>query len=146
MDFIAGFALNFIIFLTTADVLMRALGRPISGVYELVAIGGGIIVGFTMPVTSWWRKHVYADFVIKAFPTPIKNAFEFATRCVGMALFIMIGLNLVKLGNEFQTKGQVSIPLQIPLYPIAYGLGACFFVLSVVLFCDIVKIFRGEYE
>jgi len=146
MDFVGGLALNFIIFLTTADVLMRALGRPIPGVYEIVAIGGGIIIGFTMPLTSWWRKHVYANFVIKAFSTTIRNAFDFTTRCVGIGLLIMIGWNLVRLGSEFQSKGQVSITLQIPLYPIAYGLGACFFVLSVVLFCDILKIVGGEYE
>lgn len=146
MEFVGGLALSFIIFLTTADVFLRALGRPIPGVYEIVAIGGGIIVGFTMPLTSWWRKHVYVNFVIKAFPRCIKNAFEFTTRCVGMGLFVLIGWNLVRLGTEFQSTEQVSITLQIPLYPIAYGLGVCFFVLSIVLFCDILKILGGDYE
>ena len=146
LDYIGGLALNFIIFLTTADVFMRAFGRPIPGVYEIVAIGGGIIVGFSLPMTSWWRKHVFVNFVINAFPRAIKNAFEITTRCVGIGLFIMIGWNLVRLGTEFQSKGQVSITLQIPLYPIAYGLGACFFVPSVVLFCDIFKILAGDSE
>jgi TRAP-type C4-dicarboxylate transport system permease small subunit len=146
MEFVGGLALSFIIFLTTADVFLRALGRPIPGVYEIVAIGGGAIVGFIMPMTSWGRKHVYVNFAIKALPPRIKTAFDVTTRCIGIGLFLLIGWNLMKLGTEFGATGQVSITLQIPLYPIAHGLGACFFVLSIVLFCDLIKIFGGNYE
>lgn len=146
MQVIGGIALTFIVFMTTADVILRAFGYPIPGTYEVVAIGGAVVIGFVMPLASWVRGHIYVDFAIKGFPGRIKAGFDFLTRCVGIGLFLMIGWNLIKLGSEFRATEQVSLTLQIPLYPAAYGLGVCFFILSLVLFCDILKIVGGTYE
>jgi hypothetical protein len=42
---IAGAALCFLMLLTIADVVLRILGRPIVGTYELVGLGGAIAMG-----------------------------------------------------------------------------------------------------
>jgi len=59
MEVIAGSALLFIMFLTTCDVVLRAFGKPIVGTYELVSFGGGIIVGFAIPITSLSKSHLF---------------------------------------------------------------------------------------
>ena len=41
---------------------------------------------------------------------------------------------------------EVSRTLQVPFSPVAYGLGVCAFTQCLVMFCDIVNIFRGAYE
>jgi len=41
---------------------------------------------------------------------------------------------------------EVSMTLEIPFYPVAYGVGICCFVQCLVMFCDIVKISGGAYE
>ena len=43
-------------------------------------------------------------------------------------------------------SGEVSLTLQVPFYPVAYGLEVCCFVQCLVLVCVIIKIFGGEYE
>ena len=145
MNVIAGVALTFIILLTVCDVVLRALGSPILGVYEIVAMAGGIVIGFVTPFTSWVRGHIFMDFVIERLSRPAKSAFDIATRCVGIALFLMISWNVFKIGKNLYSVDEVSLTLQLPLYPIAYGVGFCFFVLSVVLFCDILKIAGGSF-
>jgi len=145
MNVVAGIALTFIILLTVCDVVLRALGRPILGVYEIVAMAGGIVIGFVTPFTSWVRGHIYMDFVIERLSHRAKNAFDIATRCVGIALFLMISWNVFKIGRNLYTVDEVSLTLELPLYPIAYGVGFCFFVLSVVLFCDILKIAGSSF-
>jgi TRAP-type C4-dicarboxylate transport system permease small subunit len=145
MNVIAGIALTFIILLTVCDVMLRALGRPILGVYEIVAMAGGIVIGFVTPFTSWVRGHIYMDFVIERLSHRAKNAFDIATRCVGIALFLMISWNVFKIGRNLYSVDEVSLTLELPLYPIAYGVGFCFFVLSVVLFCDILKIVGSSF-
>ncbi len=145
MNVIAGIALTFIILLTVCDVVLRALGRPISGVYEIVAMAGGVVIGFVTPFTSWVRGHIFMDFVIERLSHRAKNAVDIATRCVGIALFLMISWNVFKIGTNLYSVGEVSLTLELPLYPIAYGVGFCFFVLSVVLFCDILKIAGGSF-
>ncbi len=145
MNVIAGTALTFIILLTVCDVVLRALGRPILGVYEIVAMAGGIVIGFVTPYTSWVRGHIFMDFVIEKLSARAKSAFDITTRCVAIALFLMISWNVFKIGKNLYSVNEVSLTLELPLYPIAYGVGFCFFVLSVVLFCDILKISAGNY-
>jgi len=76
MNVIAGIALTFIILLTVCDVLLRALGKPILGAYEIVAMAGGIVIGFVTPLTSWVRGHIFMDFVIEKFSRRAKSAFR----------------------------------------------------------------------
>ncbi len=59
--------------LTVADVVLRLLGRPIVGTYELVALGGAVAIGLSLPLTSWVRGHIYVDsfeHAARARPAP----------------------------------------------------------------------------
>ncbi len=145
MNIIAGVALSFIIALTIADVILRAFGWPILGTYEIVGMAGGVVIGFITPFTSWVKGHISMDFVTGRLPAGSKKAFEVATRCVGIALFLMISFNVLKIARNLYSVNEVSATLEIPLYPIAYGVAFSFFMLSVVLFCDILKIAEGTY-
>jgi hypothetical protein len=53
---------------------------------------------------------------------------------------------MLVLGAEALKAGEVTPTRHVPFYPIMYAVGAACFFQSLVLFCDIVKIFRGEYE
>ncbi len=146
MQVISGVVLTFIVLLTTADVIMRAFGRPILGTYEIVAMGSGIVLGFVTPITAWLRGHIFVDVLTKKLPRVGKDAMDIVTRCVGVGIFLMIGCNVLKIGNTFRTAGEVSNTLQWPMYPIPYAVGFSFFALSLVLVCDILKIIGGTYE
>jgi TRAP-type C4-dicarboxylate transport system permease small subunit len=145
MTVVAGISLTFIILLTVCDVVLRAFGHPILGVYEIVAMAGGVVIGFVAPYTSWIRGHIFMDFVLQKLSPGARQAFNIVTRCVGVLLFLMISWNVMKIAANFYDVHEVSNTLQIPLYPIAGGVGFCFFVLSVVLFCDILKIREGSF-
>lgn len=145
MNVIAGIALTFIIALTLADVILRAFGRPILGTYEIVGMAGGVVIGFVTPFTSWVNGHISMDFLTGRLPAAAKKGFQVATRCVGIGLFIMISWNVLKIAGNLRSVNEVSATLEIPIYPIAYGVAFSFFMLSVVLFCDILKIAEGTY-
>ena len=166
---IAVISLTGLMFLTCADVALRAifsLGRwllehkillpvgtmivghvrPIVGTYELVGLLGALVIGFSIPLTSWFRGHIYVDFFIFRFSQKTRNAFNIATRCLGIFLFLMIGWNLFKYGMDLHRAGEVSLTLQLPFYPIVFGVGLCCFAECLVLTGDIVKIFGGRYD
>jgi TRAP-type C4-dicarboxylate transport system permease small subunit len=146
LNVIAGISLTFLMLLTVMDVILRSLKRPIVGTYELVAFSGAVVIGFSVPLTSWVRGHIYVDFFILKFSQKVRNVFNIATRCVVIVLFFLIGWNLIKYGMDLQKSGEVSLTLQMPFYPVAYGVGICCFVQCLVLICDIVKISGGEYD
>jgi TRAP-type C4-dicarboxylate transport system permease small subunit len=146
LNVMAGIAITFIMFLTVLDVILRSFRRPIVGTYELVAFSGAIVVGFAIPLTSWLRGHIYVDFFTGKLPKTARSVFNLITRCMGIGLFLLIGWNLIKVGMDLQQTGEVSLTLQLPFYPVAYGVAVSCFVQCLVLLADIVKIFRGNYE
>jgi TRAP-type C4-dicarboxylate transport system permease small subunit len=146
INVIAGVAITFIMLLTVSDVILRSFRRPVVGTYELVAFSGAIVVGFAIPLTSWLRGHIYVDFFTGKLPKTARSIFNLITRCLGIGLFLLIGWNLIKVGMDLQQTGEVSLTLQLPFYPVAYGVAVSCFVQCLVLLTDMVKIVRGEYE
>ena len=146
INIVAGIAITFIMALTVMDVILRSFRRPILGTYELVAFSGAVVVGFAIPLTSWMRGHIYVDSFVGKLPKTGRVICNLITRCMGIGLFFLIGWNLIKVGMDLQTSGEVSLTLQLPFYPVAYGVAVACFVECLVLLADMVKIFRGEYE
>ncbi len=147
MSVIAGAALTFIMLLTVCDVFLRYFfDRPIIGTFEIVGLGGAVAIGFALPITSWMRGHIFVDFFVVKFNKVGQGIINVITRLVSIGLFYLIGHNLIKYGYDLYKSGEVSLTRQIPFYPVAYGMAVCCFILCLVLICDIIKIFGGQYE
>jgi TRAP-type C4-dicarboxylate transport system permease small subunit len=69
-----------------------------------------------------------------------------ATRVLVILLFLAMSWRMVIYGAALRNAKEVSMTLQLPFYPIAYGLGAAFGLQCLVIACDILKIQRGDYE
>jgi TRAP-type C4-dicarboxylate transport system permease small subunit len=146
LNIIGGTALTLMMFLTVADVLMRAGGHPILGTYEMVALSLAIVIGFSMPTVSLDRGHVYMEIILDKLSKRNKAMMNTFTRILCIILFAIIGYNLFTIGNEFHISGEVSSTLKIPFFPVSYGVGICCFLECFVFIFDIVKIWRGQYE
>lgn len=134
MFVIAGIALVSSMALTVSDVILRSMKRPIVGTYELVGMLGAIVIGFAIPQTSRMKGHVVMDFVTGALPAALQRLLSVLTRACGIALFTIIGWNLIAMGNDFRRVGEVTLTLHLPMYPVTYGIALACFVECVVLF------------
>jgi len=143
---VAGCALAFVILVTVADVVMRALGSAVTGTYELVCFSGGLLVFFSIPMTSWENSQIQVEFLVMKFPPRTRKVIQVVTKCLGIALFLLITWNIVLLADELREAGQVTIVLKIPFYPIAYAMAVCGLFQCAVLVCDIVKVIGGKNE
>ena len=141
MNSLAGIVLFLMMMLTVVDVVLRIFGTALLGTYELVAVAGAIVVGFAVPNTSLGKGHVYVDFLIEGRSPMIKNTVNIITRLLGICLFALLSLYLLRKGIHLYKTGEVSLTLHIPYYPAAYGLAFCFFIECFVLVTDIFKIF-----
>jgi TRAP-type C4-dicarboxylate transport system permease small subunit len=143
---LGGVALVFLMLLTMADVILRLFGRPIVGTYELVAMSGAVAIGASLPLTSWMRGHIYVDTFVTRLPRVAQAALNILTRAAVIALFAVIGWNLVKYAMDLARSGEVSPTLRLPFWPIVLGVAAGCFVQCLVTISDIARILRGEYE
>jgi TRAP-type C4-dicarboxylate transport system permease small subunit len=143
---IAAVSLTVMMFLTVADVFLRAGSKPIIGTYEIVSILMGIVIGFAIPKVSLDRGHVSMEFLTDAVSDRSKAILITFTRILCIVLFILIGTNLIGAGNEFRISGEVSPTIQIPFYPVAYGVGICCFIECLVFVSEIVQIWKAKHE
>jgi len=145
MNTLGGIVLFLMMMLTVVDVILRIFSKPLIGTYELVAVAGAIVVGFAIPQTSLDKGHIFVDFLIENRAEAIKKAFSVFTRLLGITLFALLAWNLFLKANHLYKAGDVSLTLQIPYYPAAYGLAFCCLVECLVLLVDMIQIFdSGE--
>jgi len=138
MDIFAGLALVGIMLLTSLDVVLRYFGNPIPGAYDIVSLTAAFVIGFAVPRTAWDKTHVTVDVFVDRFPGT-RGAFHVITRILGLAFFILLAWNLIKLGLSFAKTGESTLTLALPLYPVALALGFCCVVQCIVLLADLLR-------
>ncbi len=144
MGFIAGATLILVMLLTVLDVILRQFNHPITGVYDLVALGGSVVIGFSIPYAADRRIHVFMEMFQQLQVPIVKRILNVTTRLIALVISVLIGWNLVRLGTGFRETGEASLTIQIAYYPIAIGLGICFFVQAVVFIVHAFKMPPGE--
>ncbi len=142
----AGVMLSFMMVLTVADVVLRYLGRPIPGTYELVGLSGAVVIGFAIPYTSLVRGHIFVEFLIDRFEKGRREVVLMTTKILILLLFIGFGTYLFRTGMDMAASGEVTQILRIPFYPVVYAMGVCCFIECLVMVSDIMRLAGGKYE
>lgn len=143
MAVIAGITLVTVMLMTVLDVVLRYFGRPITGIYDLVALGGGIIIGCSMPLAAEKKVHVFMELGLQAYGRTARQMLSLFTRLIVFGISILVAWNLIRLGIGFRETGEVSLTIKIVYYPVAIGLGICFFIQMLVILMQIVEVFTG---
>ena len=139
MYWIAGTAIVAMMFLTTADVVLRLFRKPIPGTYELVGFLGAVAVSFAMAHTSIEKGHVSVSFVVSHFPARVQRFIECITSCLGLFIFGFIAWQSIAYANDLHTAHEVSLTLELPFYPFIYGIGFSAGVVCLLLLFDAIK-------
>lgn len=146
MAVIAGTTLVAVMLMTVLDVILRYFGRPIIGIYDIVALGGAVIIGFSMPLAAEKKVHVYMEMGLQAYGRTVKQILTLFTRLIVFGISFIVAWNLIQLGIDFHQTGEVSLTVKIIYYPIAMGLGVCFIIQMLVLVVQILQVFSGESD
>jgi TRAP-type C4-dicarboxylate transport system permease small subunit len=143
-----GVILVLMMLLTVVDVILRYLGRPITGTFELISFAGALVAGLAIAQTSLDNGHVNMDMLFEYLTPRRRDVLLIFTKLVGTGIFALLAWGLFLKGNDLYSTKEVSLTLHVPYYPIAHGLSLCSLVECLVLLSDILKtIFaRGEHE
>jgi TRAP-type C4-dicarboxylate transport system permease small subunit len=97
-------------------------------------------------MTTLAKGHVLVDFLLMKFSHGVRRVFQLVTRLMGIALFSLAGWNLIKMGFDFLRTGEVSLTLQMPVYPVAFGIGFACLAQCLVLTLQALQVIGGTYE
>ncbi len=139
LDLIAAMAIVAMMALTCADVVLRMFRRPIPGTYEIVSFLGAVAVSFAMAHTSAERAHVAVSVVVRLFPKKVQGVIESVISIFGIVLFGLIAWQSILYGINCQRTGEVSLTLQLPFYPVIYGVALGAAVVCLVLLVDFIN-------
>ena len=138
LDMIAATAVFAMMSLTCVDVFLRYFFRmPIPGTYEIVALLGAVAVSFAMAHTLADRGHVAVSLVVQLFPKWLQDIIEGIISIFGIILFGLIAWQSVLYGMDCQRAGEVSMTLELPFYPIIYGVALGAMVVCLVLLVNL---------
>jgi TRAP-type C4-dicarboxylate transport system permease small subunit len=146
LSVIAGASLVLLMTLTIVDVVLRGFKSAVPGTYELVAFMGALVIGLAMPLTQRARGHIYVEVIVSKLPPRIRDGFHFVTRLMVIALFAVIGWNLVTYGINLMRVGEVSPTLRMPFWPFAFAVALGCLGQCLVSAGEIVRILGGRYE
>lgn len=119
--------------LTFFDVVLRLFRHPIPGTYEMVGFAGAVMVSFSLGHTSLERGHIAVDFLVSKFPNKIQLIIDRVNTLVCTGLFSLIAWQSVFYALNTKKSGEVSMTLQMPVYPFIFGIAAGCGLLSIVL-------------
>lgn len=133
LNALAAAAVMLMMLLTCADVVLRLFRRPIPGTYELVGFLGAVFVSFSLAQTALDRGHIAVDFLVRTLPEKAQQMVEAVNTAICTVLFALVCLQAADYADSVKHAGEVSMTLQMPLYPIVYGISAGCALLGAVL-------------
>jgi len=136
LGIVAAAAIFFMMALTCADVILRVFRMPIPGTYEIVSFLGAVAVSFAIARTSVEHGHVAVSLVVQLLPKRGQAVVESIISILGIILFALIAWQSTLYAQDCQQSGEVSLTLQLPFYPIIYGIAFGSLVACLVLLVD----------
>lgn len=141
---IAGVVLAFMLIFTLTDVVMRAMGRPILGGFEIISFSGAVAIGFALPYTTLMKGHVLVDFVLERLSPKGRAGMETITRLISILLFLWIGWNFFIYGIDLIKNKEVTQMFKMPFYPISFGLAFSCLIQCLALVLQVFRIRGGS--
>lgn len=136
---LAGLCLLILIFMTSANVLLRIFWKPIPGTFELMGYFGALLAAFALGYTQMQGKHIAVDVLVAKFPAKAKIFLRVVNNLVCCLLFSLAGWQIGAKASILREYGEVTETLRIPYYPFTYAVAVGFIILTLVLLTDLLK-------
>jgi TRAP-type C4-dicarboxylate transport system permease small subunit len=126
--------------LTCADIVLRLFRHPILGTYEVAGFLGAVVASFAMAQTTIEHGHVAVQVVVTRFSPRVQEVIYLITHLLSLLLFVLLAWECIRYGNDLRTSGEVSMTLQLPFFPVLYGIALSAAIVCLVLLVDILMV------
>jgi TRAP-type C4-dicarboxylate transport system permease small subunit len=129
--------------LTSSDVVLRYIGYPIKGTFDIVGLLGTVVVALPIAYTQILGRHIATEFMASR-GNPLVQTIIMSMKCLfSIGMYAMIAWQCSLLGTKLWRIGRVSDTIEIPIFPlvyvVAFGCALNCFVLFIDLFNVLTK-------
>lgn len=106
----------------------------------MVGLLGSIFVSFSLAKTSLDNGHIAVDFFFQKLPPTLQKIIESANILICAILFSFVTWYSFFYALDLKRTGEVSMTLQIPVYPFVLGITLGFAMLCIILILQLAKL------
>lgn len=145
---VAGAALVAMMVATVADMVLRSLGRPLAGSYEVIGWLAAVCTALALGYTQHHRGHVAIDlFVVRLAARP-RAFIQGLMTLLGTGLFAVVAWRVFTYAGTLREVGSLSETLRVIVYPWVYVVALGCAGLALALLADfwesLLRAFRGR--
>ena len=140
---VAGIAVVVMMLIIACDVTLRFLKVSFPGSYDIVSLLGVVVAAFALTYTSIQRGHIAVDFIYRRLPERYRPVLDIFNGLLGSAFFGLLAWQCFAYALELKNAGEVSLTIQMPVYPFVAGIGLNCVLLSAYLLVHLLRSIRG---
>lgn len=138
---LAAIALVGLMFITVVDIVLRNLGMPVAGSFELIGWLSATSMGLALGYVQLHRGHVAVTAISERFKGRLAAAAEIINSALALALVALLTYYTVRLGLMQKASGSLSETLRFLVYPWVFALSAGLAGLALALLVDFLRAF-----
>lgn len=146
LNYFSGVMLAVMMLTICTDVVLRFFRHPFPGAYEIVGFSGALTIAFALASTSLGKGHIAVEYLVSKFSIKAQKRIERINCFISAIIFGIISWQTVVYSISLKKAGEVSMTLQLPLYPFSWGIAAgCGLVSVVMLFQSFNLVHYGSF-
>ena len=131
---LAGVSLLAMVGITSVDVILRKLGHPLPGAYDMVKIAAALTIACGLPYTTAIKGHVAVEYFQHKLGRWGRVMADSGIRLLILISFGVFTWQLVRYGARLRESGEVSMTMQLPVFWVPYVMAfACGVVMLVTV-------------
>jgi len=143
INWVAAAAILAMMLLTTLDVVLRIFKSSIPGTYEIIGLLGSLVTSFALGYTSVEKGHIAVDFLVSRFSPGTQALITAINAVFSIVLFAFISWQSVIQVLKIMERGEVTLTVQIPIFPFVFGIAAGTGLLCLVLIVECARSVRS---
>jgi TRAP-type C4-dicarboxylate transport system permease small subunit len=141
---VSGSAIIGLTALAAANMVSRAVFRPVPGSYELIGFLGAVAVACGLGYTQIAKGHIVVTILTDRFSPAVNKVLDAANHVIGAAFWSLVAWQTLKWGTAIGKSGELSQTLKIPYFPVVYLAAAGIAVFAITLILDFFLIFAPK--
>jgi TRAP-type C4-dicarboxylate transport system permease small subunit len=138
--YVGGVALIGMLCIACANMLLRPLGHPYKGTYEIVGFLGALVFAFALGYAQVTEAHISVDILTTRYSKRVKSIVNVINSLLCLTFSALVTWQTGLWATVIWKSGEKSETLMVIYHPLIYTVAVCCFLLFFILFIDFLKL------
>ncbi|MGQ9857528.1 MAG: TRAP transporter small permease subunit [Thermodesulfobacteriota bacterium] len=136
---IGGIALLGMTALACINMILRPMGTPLAGAYELIGFLGAMVVAFSLGHSQVNKAHISVDILATRYSEGTKRLIDAINSLLCTIFFLLVSWKTAHYATDIWRRGETSETLRMIYHPFVYAVSLCCLLLAFLLLVNFMK-------